>query len=94
MEAVTNPVEGNDIAERKDITNIAVGQYLAFNLNTVGKGWISKTAVTKLGLREGHDAKNITFAGTTSQNDKVKLRSSEYTGTSSDPILEVTYTVP
>ena len=67
---------------------------MVFNLNSIGRGWIFRTGATKLGLREGHDAKNIAFIGTKGQYNKLKIRGSEYEGTSSDPILEVTYAIP
>ena len=91
---ITNPIEGNDVSERKDITDVIAGQYLIFNLNNIGRSWISRTGATKLGLREGHDAKNIAFVRNRDKYNKLKIRSSEYTDTSSDPILEITYTVP
>ncbi len=87
----TLPVEGIYNTERKDITNITTGLYLAFNLNPTGKTWISTTGSTLLGLREGHDAINSAFTGTSGQYDQVIFRSGEYTGTTSDPVLEVTY---
>jgi len=92
--SVTNPLEGIDASERKDITNVVPGQYMVFTLNSTGKGWISKTGLTKLGLREGHDAINSAFVGTGGQYDQLKIRSSEYSGTTADPILEITYTTP
>ena len=93
--AISNPVQGVDAAERKDITAVTANQYLTFTLNSTGRSWISKTGNSKLALREGHDTKNSAFTGTTAgQFNKLTIRTSEYTGTSSDPILEVTYSVP
>jgi RHS repeat-associated protein len=92
--AVHSPVEGIATTERKDITNVTTGAYLTFTLNATGQSWISKTSNTKLALREGHDVKDTAFAGTTGQYNRLAIRASEYSGTSSDPKLEVTYTIP
>ncbi|MBX4186875.1 MAG: hypothetical protein KW802_01270 [Candidatus Doudnabacteria bacterium] len=89
--ALTNPIEGIDQTDRKDISNISAGAYLVLNLNNTGKGWVSKTGNTLLSLREGHDAINSALVGTAGQSDALTIRSSEYTGTTSDPVLEVTY---
>ncbi len=85
--AVTNPTEG---ATRIDITNISTGAYSTWTLNSTGMGWISKTGYTLLGLREGHDAINSKTANGVT-ND-IATRYSEYSGTSSDPYLYITYT--
>jgi RHS repeat-associated protein len=90
----TNPVEGIDTSERKDITNVPTSQYLTFNLNNTGKNWISPTGSTKLALREGHDATNSAFVGSYGQYNQLYIRNGEYSGASYDPILEVTYTIP
>jgi RHS repeat-associated protein len=60
-------------------------------LNATGQGWVSKTGSTKLALREGHDVIDSAFTGSNSQFNELKFRTAEYSGTSSDPILEVTY---
>ncbi len=94
--AINNPIEGIDVSERKDLTSITAG-YLTFNLNTTGQGWISKTGTTKLGLREGHDVIDSAFTSsstTSSQYDYFTLCTGEYSGTSRDPYLTVTYTQP
>jgi RHS repeat-associated protein len=90
----TNPIEGIDSTERKDITNVVTGQYLTFNLNNTGKNWISRIDSTKLALREGHDAINSAFVGSYGQYNSLNIRTGEYSGTSYDPVLEVTYTLP
>lgn len=92
---INNPVEGINASERKDMTGIATAKYLTLNLNFTGLGWISKTDVTKLGLREGHDVKNSAFTSsstTTSQFSRISFSSSEYPGTTQDPYLTITYT--
>jgi hypothetical protein len=83
-DAVSNPTEGST---RVDITGISSAAYLDFALNATGRGWISKTGVTKLGLREGHDCINSAAVA----NDYVEVKSAETAGTTSDPKLVVTY---
>ncbi|MCC7356744.1 MAG: VCBS repeat-containing protein [Candidatus Doudnabacteria bacterium] len=89
--SINNPVEGVDAGQRKDITNVSVGGYLTFDLNVTGRGWVNTSGSTKLSLREGHDATDSAFVGTSGQYNELRIISSEYTGTSVDPILEVTY---
>src|SRR3989344_78036 len=91
---INNPAEGLDSTERKDIANIATGQYLIFNLNSTGKNWVSLIGSTKLALREGHDVINSPFVGSSGQYNQITVRSAEYSGTNYDPILEITYTTP
>ncbi|HBV33047.1 TPA: hypothetical protein DEB72_00750, partial [Patescibacteria group bacterium] len=57
--SVNSPVEGVDVTQRKDITGVATGQYLTFNLNTTGRSWVLTNGYTKLAVREGHDVLNI-----------------------------------
>ncbi|MBI5794240.1 VCBS repeat-containing protein, partial [Candidatus Uhrbacteria bacterium] len=93
--AIDNPTEGIDTSERKDITNITTGAYLTFNLNSTGLGWVSSTGTTKLGLREGHDVIDSAFTSsstTYTRYNYLYIRPSEYTGTTYDPYLTVTYT--
>ncbi len=89
--STTNPTEGIDIAERKDITAIPVAQSLTINLNATGRSWISKTGSTKLAVREGHDVVNSPFVGASSQYDEVRFATLEQAGVTNDPVLEVTY---
>ena len=92
--SINNPTEGVDTGERKDITSVSTSAYLTFNLNATGKGWVNKTGFTKLGLREGHDVIDSPFTGTSGQNNYLIIRAGEYSGTSSDPKLEITYSIP
>jgi hypothetical protein len=66
------------------------GEYVHITLNSTGKGWISKTDWTKLGVILGRDLTNTAPTG----NNSSDIYFSEQTGTSQDPYLEVTYTVP
>ncbi|MES2668265.1 MAG: toxin TcdB middle/N-terminal domain-containing protein [Patescibacteria group bacterium] len=91
---VTNPTKGS---ANVDITNIATNSYLSIPLNSSGLGWISKTGYTKLCMREGHDAVNAQPPSNTNYSwkmNQVIFASSEASGTSQDPYLEVTYTIP
>lgn len=89
-----NSGEGIDAAERKDITAITTGGYTSFELNATGKSWINLTGSTKLGFKEGHDVMNHTIDVTTNNYNKINYATSEASGTSNDPILEVNYTSP
>lgn len=103
--AVTNPTEGIDTGERKDLTTMATTTPVTFNLNTTGIGWIKKsgqtsscgsgnghgTGYTCLGVREGHDTTNTAITATTLGNGAV-FCSSEDPGTTCDPYLTVNYT--
>ena len=86
--AIDNPTAG---ATDTDITGVSTGGYLTINLNSTGRGWVSKTSYTKLGLREGHDATDAAPTSGTGITG-LQIRTANYTGTASDPILEVTYT--
>jgi hypothetical protein len=91
-DAVDNPTEGIDVGARIDLTGAGTGAYLSWALNATGLGWIDKTGVTKLGIREGHDVIDSAIANDT--NNVAAFRTSEQTGTNEDPYLSVTYTVP
>ncbi|MBI4992654.1 MAG: hypothetical protein HZC26_00755, partial [Candidatus Magasanikbacteria bacterium] len=95
--SINNPTEGINLSERKDLTNIALGKYLTFNLNTTGLGWVSTTGTTKLGLREGHDVIDSAFGSSSTTStlfNYFSIFSGEYIGTTQDPYLTVTYTQP
>jgi hypothetical protein len=97
--SIDNPTEGST---RIDITSISTGAYSAWTLNATGLGWIKKSGETAncgassgwtcLGVREGHDAIDSSLPVETFNT--VSIASSENTGTSSDPYLDITYTVP
>jgi RHS repeat-associated protein len=89
--ATTSPSTGSS---DKDITGISTNAYTTFNLNATGTAWISTTGYTKLCLRDGHDMTNHSYAGGGSywKEETVWFATSETSGTSSDPYLEITYT--
>lgn len=90
--SISNPVEGTD--ERKDLTSISTGSYLSFVLNSTGLSWVSKEGFTQLGLREGHDVLNSAFGGASNSSNSIQVRTSNYAGTSFDPILAISYRLP
>jgi len=87
--AIDNPTEGSD---QLSLNGMATGQYVAWTLDATGRGWISKTGFTMLGMREGHDVEDITIA--VIGHNRATIRFSEYADTGSDPYLSVTYTEP
>jgi hypothetical protein len=90
---LVNPTKG---ASDIDLSSITVNQYLPFELNTTGRGWVDTEGYTKLCLREGHDIENV--EPTNNNGDWLETGITHYTseavGTNTDPYLEVTYTVP
>jgi hypothetical protein len=84
--AVDNPTEG---ATRHDITGISSSAYLDFALNATGISWIAKTGVSKFGIREGHDALDIPYAGSNSSFNEIGVASADYAGTTRDPKLVI-----
>ena len=85
-DAINNPTEG---ASRNSYTSTNTVQYRTFALDATGLSWIDKTGFTKLGIRTDKDCDD-SYA--TYGDNRWATRYSEYTGTGSDPYLEVTYT--
>lgn len=90
----TNLVDAdyNDLGTTKYATDIDIGSistsaYNDWTLNATGLAAISKTGVTKLGTREGHDIENATIADS-SRND-IEHYFADQTGTTNDPKLVV-----
>ena len=73
------------------LSTLTTNTYNAITLNSTGLGNISKTSITKFGLRTAEDISN-TLPVDGSQND-VTYSSADNTGTTQDPKLDVTYTV-
>jgi hypothetical protein len=82
---LNSPTEG---ASRVADTAFTTDVYQSISLNASGMSWISATGYTKLGVREG--AKDIDDV-TPSDSITLQFYSSEYTGTSKDPHLDLTY---
>lgn len=88
--AAQTPIElGSGELSLNDIT---LNAYNTLTLNATGLGWISKTGTSYIGLREGHDLENIPIDSGTNTGSKIKIATSEASGTSTDPYLEITYT--
>lgn len=91
-DAIDDPTEQIDSGERLDLTGLSTGQYYDFDLNSTGIGNISKTGISKFGLREGHDILDNAISLSNDQFNGFLCSGAEYTGTTRDPKLVVTYT--
>ena len=74
-----------------DLTGLGTGAYANWVLNATGRGSISKTGVTKFGLREGHDAENVEYAGGDNTNNRITGSHADTAGTTQDPKLVVVH---
>ena len=93
--ATDNPTKGSaDIA----ISTITDDQYNTFPLNATGVGWVQTahdgSSYAMLGMRTGNDIADTGDGVYDNTVDNLAFRTSEYTGTGSDPYLVVTYTPP
>jgi len=82
--------KGSD--DETNISSITDNAYHNYTLNATGRGWISLTGYTLLGLRLGYDLYNNTPGNNT--NRRMGGYFSEYAGTDHDPKLAITYTLP
>lgn len=99
--SVDNPTEG---ATRIDIGDISTSAYNNWTLDSTGISWIKRSGessscgstagYTCLGMREGHDAIDSSFTGVAGSWNNINTYFSEQTGTTNDPYLSVTYSVP
>ncbi|MCK4592266.1 hypothetical protein KAT63_02360, partial [Candidatus Parcubacteria bacterium] len=80
--SVNSPTEGSDHVLA------TASQYNDWTLDATGRGWISKTGWTKLGLRGSHDVLDSPVG---LDADMEYIRTSEYADTDYDPYLSVTY---
>ncbi len=76
-------------APDQTISGITTGAYTNFTLNATGLGNVSKTGITKFGVRIAKDATNT--APTANTTTDVQASSADAGGTSQDPKLVVTY---
>ena len=79
------PTEG---ATRYALSNITDSSYQNISLNATGLGWISKTGVTKFGLRLSMD---VDDSNPDSNNHIVNFYSADQAGTTNDPKLVVVH---
>ena len=76
----------------KNFASITPGTDFTLALNSVGQSWISLSGYTQLALREGHDVLNSAYDGASSTSSALSFKTSETSGISMDPMLEVSYT--
>lgn len=81
---------GAEVATRILFSAQTALSYVDFSITTLSS--ISKTSITKYGLITGHDLDNTGPTGGVS--DYTQYNSADTTGTTSDPKLVVTYTLP
>lgn len=90
---IDNPTEAIDAGSRIDYGSISAGAYNTFTFNATGIAFIDKAGITKLGVREGHDAEDMEYdnglGGSTF--NLFKLSAAETAGTTQDPKLTVTH---
>ena len=72
-----------------DITGLTNGAYNDFTINATGLANISKTGITKFGVREGHDLENDAIA--LNANNTASMRSADFADTTSDPKLVIVH---
>jgi len=85
-----SPTVGSDTI---DFGSLAEGGMNFLTLNATGRGWIKTSAgdpYTMIGVREGHDILDDPVGA--GLENVLTVRFSEYTGTASDPYLDITYT--
>ncbi len=78
-------------ASAVDITSISTSAYLNISLNSTGRAAITTTGVSKFAVREGHELDGWDPGETSSI---IEASTADVSGTSQDPKLEVTYTIP
>lgn len=77
------------MSDSADLTSWTSGTQFVFTLNASGIANVSKTGISKFGIKTGHDVNDVApGAGVESGID---IRSADYAGTSSDPLLTVTH---
>ena len=89
----THSCDDTALSDTQTYVGMSVGTPFDLTLNEAGLAAINRSGYTKFCLRHEADQKNIEPSGWTGQ-DWVNIRSSEYSGTSLDPYLSVTYIIP
>lgn len=89
------------VSSPTDIGSITTSAYNTFTLNSTGRGFIkfsgvdapcsATNGITCIGLREGHDMNGVAL-GSLNLQDSITISTSENTGTSQDPYMNITYT--
>lgn len=76
-----------------DITGMSISAYTVFDFNSIGKGFINKTGITALGIREGHDIENSAIdTGSGDLQTGASFYNSRQADTTHDPYLEIEWT--
>lgn len=88
-DAVSNPTTDSTTL----LSALTAGQYNAITLGATSRGWLSKTGVTKIGLRLGKDCTN-TSPPTGGNNDTDLYPGIELSGAAHPAYYAITYTVP
>lgn len=83
-----------EISDRIDISSISIPAYTRFTINATNTSVVDVAGVSKFGVREGHDLLNSAYDGSFGTWNLTNGYFSERTGTSTDPVLTVEYTVP
>ena len=86
---VNNPAEGST---DKQVGDFNTGSYNEWILNATGITFISKTGVTRFGIRSGHDIEDVDPGQDAGSNDDsyIIFSESETAGTGQDPYVAVT----
>lgn len=84
--AINNPTEMHDSWQRKDLSSYS-GSSMTFSFNATGIGNVSKTGVSKFGLREGHDIVDDPPANNT--NNRIDVQLADQNGTTNDPKIVI-----
>jgi hypothetical protein len=88
-EAINTPQEIT--GSRHDYSTFSTSAYTSWALNATGLSIVSKTGYTLIGMREGHDVIDSQYNGPNNNSNQLRFHTSEATGTSNDPYLEVTH---
>jgi len=92
--STSTPIEMIDSDDRADITDYAVDDVVSFPLNSTGIALVesSKGGYLKLCAREGHDIEDVPVTNSGYSYSSLYFNTSESSGTSEDPYLEVVFT--
>ena len=82
----------NEGSSRLNIADAVVGVYNTVSLNSTGLGWIDKTGVSYIGLRQGNFDIDDSSPALGNSASYIFVNTSEQTGTDSDPYFDITYT--
>lgn len=92
-DSIDNPTK---LSEDILTTDITAAAYESWTLNAAGLSFVqaaqSGDEVVRIGLREGHDQEDVAPNVSNGFMNGITMSSSEETGTSQDPYLEITYT--